>query len=359
MLYLHYHQCQFVDTMKKFRHYVRQTYNDIFQDPSQIRGKYYTAVKVCGRIGFFTKGFIYGTIGGLTIASALTAQVNNESPQGVFILMGSFPSASGHILLILMMSGVSIYALWRFWEGLTGQGYDDRFSRKKNFFRYRLSPLASGIVYVAYDIYIIYLFTLRPAAVGSTIQEESTTCFPVCWRDSIIGKIGLGLLAVAFTIATVTQLIPAFTGNFRNEMDFNKFRGTVGRMVKYPFLISGHIGFLSRAVLFFFVCFLFWKILLSEGVFVDPKQSTVAQAINIIREYLWGKIIMTVLGIGLIIYGIFAILCMYFKIFPTPPPSMNRSLHRQRNMNNTTRQTMHAQTTNSNAVQPTTQEDMV
>jgi len=36
-----------------------------------------------------------------------------------------------------------MYACWRFWEGITGQGSDDAFGKFKNFFKYRLSPLVS------------------------------------------------------------------------------------------------------------------------------------------------------------------------------------------------------------------------
>ena len=38
---------------------------------------------------------------------------------------------------------VFMYACWRFWEGITGQGSDDAFGKFKNFFKYRLSPLVS------------------------------------------------------------------------------------------------------------------------------------------------------------------------------------------------------------------------
>jgi len=38
---------------------------------------------------------------------------------------------------------VYMYACWRFWEGITGQGSDDAFGKFKNFFKYRLSPLVS------------------------------------------------------------------------------------------------------------------------------------------------------------------------------------------------------------------------
>ena len=61
--------------------------------------------------------------------------------QGAFILVGN--NSFGYPLLVVMAVGVLIYACWRFWEGITGQGSDDAFGPFKNFFRYRLSPIIS------------------------------------------------------------------------------------------------------------------------------------------------------------------------------------------------------------------------
>ncbi len=48
-----------------------------------------------------------------------------------------------HSFMVVMAVGVLIYACWRFWEGINGQGSDDAFGPFKNFFRYCLSPLVS------------------------------------------------------------------------------------------------------------------------------------------------------------------------------------------------------------------------
>lgn len=304
----------------------KTAFNRVFRNPRQIRKRHHNIVAIFGRLGFFTKAFIYATIGGLTVESALSNILQNEAPQGVFILLGSVATGAGHVLLICMLAGIAFYATWRFWEGFSGQGYDPNFSKQKNFFRYRLSPIASGGIYTAYGAYIIYLFTLKPLTGvigGSSMINRGQTCFPSCWRTSVIGTVGLCVLGLAFSIATITQLIPALGGNFRKEMDYTKFNR---RFVKYLFFVAGHLGFVARSVLFFLVAFLFWKIVISGPIRLDPQQSTVGQAINVIRGHLWGRVVMTLLGIGLILYGCFALLCTYFKIFPTPPPSQNRTL---------------------------------
>jgi len=194
----------------------------------------------------------------------------------------------------------------------------------------------------------------QPIEPGSSFQTQGS-CFPICWNESTIGKVGLSLLAIAFTLATITQLIPAFTGNFRNEMNFTRLNKKGVVILKYPFLIFGHIGFFSRAVLFFLVCFLFWEILLGPPIQLDEHQSTAGQAINSIRGTTWGRIIMGALGLGLVMYGVFAFLCIFFKIFPTPPPSSNKTLPITNGSSGTNMQTPISNTThNNNVIQLTT-----
>lgn len=304
-----------------------------FDNPNQVSRKHYKIVSICGKIGFFTKGFIYGTVGALTCKSAFTTFIENESPQGVFILLESTPTGASEFLLICMLLGVIVYAIWRYWEGLTGQGYDPTYSNKKNFLKFRLIPLGSAIVYTLYGIYVIQLVSdsdekdekeIKDGLDGSTTSRvEDETCFPLCWRETTIKKIGLGLLAVAFTLATLSQLLPAFTGNFYREMDKTRLGKGFGRIVKYPFYFAGHVGYFARAILFFLVCLLFWTVLLGVAPKLDPTHATVGQAINSTLQYFWGKAILAILGIGLLFFGIFSVLCSFYKIFPTIPPSAN------------------------------------
>ena len=77
----------------------------------------------------------------LVLLTCLQLYQNCSCLQGAFILGRN--NSVGYPLLDIMAVGVLIYACWRFWEGITGQGSDDAFGPFKNFFRYRLSPLVS------------------------------------------------------------------------------------------------------------------------------------------------------------------------------------------------------------------------
>ena len=113
--------------------------------------------------------------------------------QGAFILVGSNSIGTG--LLIVMGACIALYAAWRFWEGITGQGHDAERGKALNFFRYRLSPLVSGGVY---SLYAVFVLTLLPKDTTNRQDQAKNSAFPDSWAHSGIGKTGLCLAGIAF-----------------------------------------------------------------------------------------------------------------------------------------------------------------
>jgi hypothetical protein len=74
------------------------------------------------------------------------------------------------------------------WEAITGQGSDTSFSKKNNFFRYRLSPFVSGLVYKAYAYYIIRMIFQTEEEQQNSASSET---FPASWTKSQLGKTGM------------------------------------------------------------------------------------------------------------------------------------------------------------------------
>ncbi|OZJ04919.1 hypothetical protein BZG36_02636 [Bifiguratus adelaidae] len=289
-----------------------------FEYPAGVSPKHRKFVKWIGRVGFVSKGIVYGLIGGMTAAAGDKLQFgrefsgaqNDESPQGAFILLGGFPAGTG--LLIVMFIGLLFYALWRFWEAFTGQGSDATFGKFKNFFRYRFSPLVSGCVYVAYMYYIIKLIPLSGEDRNKSSQNGG--CFPTCWGYSAIGRFGLVIFGIAFTIASLTQFQNAFGKRWHRDLDVHHRSS----FVMYGVYTLGHIGFFARAGVFLFVAILLFKAVKGE---VDTRYSTIANALNQLVDSRVGQVFMIILGTGLCVYAVFAILNARYKYFPTPPPS--------------------------------------
>lgn len=197
------------------------------------------------------------------------------------------------------------------WETCTGQGSDAQFSAKTNFFRYRLSPFVSGCVYTAY---LYYIFKLIPESSTARSQTTSPGCFPSCWRDTAAGRMGLVVFGFAFCIATITQLINVVTIGWHRDLCVRHS----SKFVMYGMYILGHLGFLARAGVFLFVAVLMFRALATP---VDSSHSTVANALNLLLPTKGGQVTLFAVGLGLIVYGLFAVLNSVYKYFPTPPPS--------------------------------------
>ena len=113
--------------------------------------------------------------------------------QGAFILVGS--NTIGVPLLVVLAAALITYCIWRFWEAITGQGADAAFGNLKNFFRYRLSPFVSGMVYALYTVFVI---SLIPKSRTDRSNSASNSNFPDSWTHSGVGKFGLCIAGIAF-----------------------------------------------------------------------------------------------------------------------------------------------------------------
>lgn len=203
---------------------------------------------------------------------------------------------------------------FRMWEAITGQGSDASFGKKKNFFRYRLSPFVSGCVYTAYAYYIFQMLfqTAEEQQFAASSQE-----FPASWTKTTLGSAGVGIIGIAFLIAFFTQIINAISGNFIRDLKTSE----PGARKWEAFLVHtlGRIGFAGRAMLFGTMSGFFWDSLANRNESGDKNM--VAAAVGKLSTSGGGRFFMGLLGVCLVIYAVFALLNVYYKYFPTPPPS--------------------------------------
>lgn len=187
-------------------------------------------------------------------------------------------------------------------------------SKRTNFFRYRLSPIVSGGVYCAYLYYLIQM-------IYQTNEEQQKTAssneFPASFTDTTVGSAFIGVFGVAFMIAFATQIQNAVTGNFIPDLSTSApdARKWEARIVN----LSGRIGFGGRAAMFGTLSGFFWDSLAKRNE--SGNVNVIAAAIAKLATHDGGKVFMVILGLGLIIYGLFAIANAHYKYFPTPPPS--------------------------------------
>lgn len=79
----------------------------------------------------------------------------------------------------------------------------------------RLSPIVSGAVYVAYDVLVIEVI---PRDGDEQRKYLSSKNWPNSWRGSVIGRIGLSFIGIAFIAAVLVQLEQFFTKSIHNTI---------------------------------------------------------------------------------------------------------------------------------------------
>ena len=289
--------------------------------PRQVSIKRGSLVAWMGRAGFLAKAVIWSIIGILTVKSMVQNTIENESPQGVFIFLGATPAGWGIAILIVVLAGVVLYSLWRYTEAIMGQGYSSEFSTPKNFFRYRLSPFISGTMYALYAVFIIdLLVTTRDTQPNAPVNE---TCFPSCWMETVAGKIGLFFFGLALFIAFITQMGQVIKATFMTEMRKSVTRRQMP--IAYWFLqIFGRIGFLGRALIFVLVSIVFFEIIAGVQFVQDNRLHTIAQALGYWGKNAAGRAVLMIMGVCLVVYGIFDASCVVFRKYPTRILLINR-----------------------------------
>jgi hypothetical protein len=181
----------------------------------------------------------------------------SESPQAVFLLVGSFPIAQAW--LVAMGCGVLLYCLWRLSEGVTGQGWRSTARLASNVFRYRVSPLVSGAVYLSYAVYVFEL--MDRAVSGGDGDGGGDTPSDNGDEEQSMPTVALAfLLAVAFLAAFLSQLVQAVRplSQFVQELDPGKLRGHPH--LRPALIWVGRAGFCGRAIVFMLVSVLMWKV---------------------------------------------------------------------------------------------------
>lgn len=240
--------------------------------------------------------------------------IQNESPQGVFIFLGSPPNGLGTVLMIIVLIGILLYVTWRYIETVFKQGSTPQLSKWQNFFRYRLSPFVSGTIYLLYAIVLIDILVQSDSIHNG--QDVNGSCFPSCWANTVGGKIGLFFVALALFIAFITQMIQTIWAPYMTELN-EDISSTSKRPIYYLMQVIGRLGFLGRAILFILVAIVFAQVLIGVKINQDQRLYTMAQALNYWAANTAGRIVLIVMGALLIIYGIFAFLCTGFRQFPT------------------------------------------
>ncbi len=99
-----------------------------------------------------------------------------------------------------------------------------------------------------------------------------------CWTQTTLGKVGLCLIGIGFVCASLSQLVPGFTGRFKRELDPRKIAQR--RWERMAVYVLGHVGILSRALVFLACAVLFFRSVAIVG-YMRLTRSTPVNYLNV------------------------------------------------------------------------------
>jgi hypothetical protein len=221
------------------------------------------------KIGIITKGFIYSLVGILTFLAAINygGQVSGKNKVIGFLEQQTF----GQTLVIIIASGLLLYALWRFYSAFfdgKNEGSD-----KKGILK-RIGYFISGTIYTLLSISI---FTKTPNSSNSSRTEATEMLI-----NNEGGIILLYVIGIILFLVGVYQFYKGYSNKFLKEIENTgkvESKNILKKSGKY-----GHIAASQKNA---------EAIKGLEGMF------------NYLQSYKWGNILMGLMAVGFFAYGVY------------------------------------------------------
>jgi len=259
--------------------------------------------KYLTRIGYGTRGLIYGTIGILAIMIVLGVSGSLQDQQGVIASIGQ--QLFGRILLGIVLIGLIGYTLW----GLI-RAFFNPLNKGKDF-KGILERLGFFISAVAYAILIPptynFIFGMSNAAQngaqGIQMRNIVSTIFLWPFGKWIVGVIGVIVLGTG-----IFQVYQGLRQNFDQQIKPYTLTYKQVKIVK----IMGRFGTLGRSVVFFLIgLFLLFAAYHANSAEVKGIDG----ALLILLHEPYGYWLLGIVALGLIAFGCYSLLSAFWFKF--------------------------------------------
>lgn len=244
-------------------------------------------LEFASRLGYVANGMLHFLLGTAIIAIAL-GRPREADASGV--LSPFSHTWYGALLLILIFCGLFSLSIWH----LLGVGLA-RKSRRRNDWKFLVSHIGKAVTYM------VFALTALAALVGAESTKSSVT--ESVNLTSRVLRLPLGT-AIIFMIAFVTAIIGII---FLYRGISKKFLVSV----KLPFTTTGTIirnlgiaGYMSKGLILLLVAYIFF----AAGATRNPdRASGLDGAIRVILTVPMGRIMVILLGTGLVAYAFYSV----------------------------------------------------
>jgi hypothetical protein len=269
----------------------------IQQKADELVAEHGAWIEWAGRIGFATKGLVYGIIGAMAVAAAWHGG-RTQGSEGAIREIGQQPF--GQILLWMTAVGLGGYALWQFVRAAVDP---ERRGREWKDVGRRAGYALCGVIYVGLAVYA------APGALGGGGPEGqaskgligSALSFP--GGQVLVALVGLGVVGFA-----CFELYLAWTQNFMREYQVHKMNDLERKTARW----AGTVGLAARGVTFFII----GAFVVLAAVKLDPNQAkSFGEALEVLARQSYGPWILMVVGLGLMAYAVYCGTQAFYRRF--------------------------------------------
>ena len=253
------------------------------------------------RLGYFAKGIVYFVIGLLALKAAYGVGNPKIQPQDALNSLVTQPF--GRVLLWIVAIGLVGYVLWMFVRALMDPEH------KGNDLKglvIRGADIVSGIGYgiIAATAFQILLTSRQSSSGSGSIKDWTAKAMQVPFGRWAIGIVGLIIIGVG-----IFHFYRAYKADFMKELQ----RGRLDKSQKELIRRIGQIGITARGIVYLVI-----GIFLAQAAWTyNPnKAAGLGEALQAIARQPYGAYLLGFVAVGLIAYGIYAmLLSMYRRIY--------------------------------------------
>jgi hypothetical protein len=247
-----------------------------------------TGMKALARFGLAARGFVYLTIGWLTLQIALGHHTQQANQRGALaeVAQHSF----GKALLWLLGAGLAAYAIWRLSQAAFGTATDGSKAGP------RLQSLVRGLVYAGFAV-MTFSFIAGTSSSGQRQQQVALTARLM--RHNF-GRWVVGIAGLVVVLVGVAMVIEGLTKKFEKQLQMGELTGTARPIV----LRLGLVGTVTRGLVFALAGFL----VVDAAVTFDPAKSTgLDGALRTLAHQPFGPWLLGAAALGLIAFGLYGL----------------------------------------------------
>lgn len=250
-------------------------------------------VRRLSQAGFYAKGLLYVVIGCLAVAAVIGVKgADLEDPRGALAIVAVEPY--GRFLLLIFFVGAIGHGLWNILRAVTDV---DGLGKKWFAIIARSIHAIIGCLYIGLAASAVDLILTSRVSEGHSVAEETFVSIVLTvpfLGAGVIGIIGLGLVGAGFT-----ECYNGLSGRFQSNYRKWEIIGFHGIFITF----LGILSFTVRAVLLVILGYFFLRASFNNAV---DASIGIDAALFTILDTTYGKVLVTIAGIGLIGHGVLA-----------------------------------------------------